>query len=193
MSQEDQIRWNRQHSESAGVDQPASFLRRVLESDSWEIMPGRALDIACGKGRNALYLAGRGFHVTAVDISPVALDVGRKRAEENSLFLDWRQADLENFQLKPAEFDLIININYLQHSLIAQIQTALRSGGHVIFETYLIDQQAIGHPKNPSYLLAHNELLGHFRDFRVLCYREGKFYDAGGWSFRAGILAQKIS
>jgi hypothetical protein len=55
----------------------------------------------------------------------------------------------------------------------------------------LIDQQIIGHPKNPDYLLYHNELLEFFRDFRVLYYREGQFPQSG--AFRAGLLAQKPS
>jgi len=175
------------------VEEPSSFLREILESGSWRLAPARALDVACGKGRNALYLAGRGFHVTAIDISPVALDTGRQEAEKRSLSIDWQQADLENLELESAEYDLIVNINYLQRPLIPGIKTALQAGGHVIFDTYLIDQQAIGHPKNPAYLLAHNELLEHFRDFRVLYYREGKFRDAHEASFRAGILAQKIA
>ncbi len=73
-----------------------------------------------------------------------------------------------------AAFDLIINFNYLERSLIPKMKSALRVGGHIVFETYLIDQREIGHPKNPEYLLQHNELLDHFREFRVLCYREGK-------------------
>ena len=73
------------------------------------------------------------------------------------------------------------------------MKSALAPGGYIVFETYLIDQQTIGHPKNPDYLLAHNELLNHFRDFRVLCYHEGKFADGGEPSFRAGIFAQKLA
>ncbi|HEY7717064.1 MAG TPA: class I SAM-dependent methyltransferase [Candidatus Binatia bacterium] len=191
MSQDDQIRWNRQHAESGGSEEPSRFLREVLESESWDLPPGRALDLACGKGRNALYLASRGFHVTAVDISPVALERGRRLCEQRLLAVEWQQADLEHLQLKTAEYDLIVNINYLQRSLIENIKTALKTTGHVIFETYLIDQQIIGHPKNPAYLLAHNELLEYFRDFRVLSYREGKFPDAGKPSYRAGIFARK--
>jgi len=71
------------------------------------------------------------------------------------------------------------------------IKAALKAGGFVIFDTYLIDQQTIGHPKNPNYLLQHNELLESFRDFRVLYYREGKLIHNGDVSFRAGIFAQK--
>lgn len=175
------------------MDPPSSFLKQILESDTWEIAPGRALDVACGQGRNALYLASLGFELTALDISAVALEKGRKQAEEGSLSIHWQQADLEQLQFPAAHYDLIVSVNYLQRSLIPQLKTALKTGGHVIFETYLIDQQAIGHPKNPDYLLAHNELLDHFRDFRVLCYREGKFRAAGEASFRAAILARKLA
>jgi 2-polyprenyl-3-methyl-5-hydroxy-6-metoxy-1,4-benzoquinol methylase len=192
LSQDDQARWDRQHAESAGAAQPAIFLRQVLESDAWHLPRGRVLDIACGKGRNSLYLAELGFEVIAMDISAVALDEGRRRAELKQLRIDWRQTDLEDVQLDEAAFDLIVNFNYLQRSLMAQLKRAVKAGGHVIFETYLIDQKEIGHPKNPDYLLRYNELLEHFRDFRVLYYREGKFHDGSEASYRAGILAQRI-
>jgi len=191
MSLDDQVRWDRQHAETHGAEPPSTLLRQILESDGWQCPPGRALDIAAGKGRNALYLAERGFEVVAVDISKVALDVARRHAEQTHLEVDFQQLDLER-SFPQGEYDLILNINYLQRSLIPKIKTALRVGGHVIFETYSIDQQVIGHPKNSNYLLAHNELLTHFRDFRVLYYREGKFSDGGEPSFRAGIFAQKI-
>lgn len=192
MSSNDQVRWDTQHAASGGAEQPASFLREIIERSHWEIPRGRALDVACGKGRNALFLAEQGFDVVALDIAPVALEESRRRAQGKSLVISWQQADLEQVQLPENSFDLVVNFNYLQRSLTPQIKSGLRQGGHVIFETYLIDQQAFGHPKNPNYLLAHNELLNHFREFRVLLYREGKFADSAEPSFRAGIFAQKI-
>jgi len=192
MSLDDQLRWDRQHAEPQGAERPSTFLRQIFESAAWQLLPGRALDIATGKGRNALYLAERGFEVVAVDISNVALSAARRNAQEKHLHVDWQQLDLEQSGFPGGEYDLILNIDYLQRSLITKIKAALRPGGHVICETYLIDQQVIGHPKNPQYLLTHNELLDHFRDFRVLYYREGKFSDAGEPSFRAGIFAQKV-
>jgi tellurite methyltransferase len=191
MSLDDQIRWDRQHAQTLGAEAPSSFLRQIFKTGAWQLPPGRALDIAAGKGRNALYLAERDFEVVAVDISKVALDVARRHAEQTHLKVDFQQLDLEQ-SFPEGEYDLILNINYLQRSLILKIKAALRIGGHVIFETYSIDQQGIGHPKNPNYLLAHNELLDHFRDFRVFYYREGKFSDGGEPSFRAGIFAQRI-
>ena len=192
MASDEQSRWDRQHSSSRGGDQPSSYLRQILESDAWHIPRGLALDVAAGKGRNAIFLAEMGFSVVGIDISSVALEEARRRADEKSLAITWLQADLEQIELPTDAYDLIVNFNYLQRSLFPQIRRALRPQGHVIFETYLIDQQAIGHPKNPAYLLDHQELLGHFPSLRVLCYREGKYIDTREAAFRAGIFAQKI-
>ena len=193
MSSDDQTRWDRQYALSPGADQPSSFLRQILDSDAWDIPRGLALDVAAGTGRNAIFLAERGFRVVAIDISSIALDEARRRAEERSLAISWQQADLEQIELPQAAYDLIVNFNYLQRSLFTQIRKALKVDGQVIFESYLIDQRAIGHPKNPAYLLNRNELLEQFRDFRVLYYREGKFTDAEQPAVRAGIFAQKFS
>jgi 2-polyprenyl-3-methyl-5-hydroxy-6-metoxy-1,4-benzoquinol methylase len=189
---DDKIRWDRQHGLSSGADQPSDFLRQVFESDAWHIPHGLALDVAAGKGRNAIFLAKMGFSVVGIDISTIALEEARRRAEEKSLEISWHRADLEQIELPTAAYNLIVNFNYLQRSLVPQIRRALKPQAHIIFETYLIDQQASGHPKNPAYLLNHNELLDHFRSFRVLCYREGKYTEGGKAAFRAGIFAQKI-
>jgi len=192
MSTDDRIRWDQQHGSSRSAEQPSAFLREIVESDAWPALCGRALDIACGKGRNAIYLAQRGFAVTAQDISLVALEEGRRWALQQDLSIDWQTCDLESTALDHAGFDLIINFNYLQRSLFGPMRQAVKPGGHVIFETYLIDQAALGHPKHPEYLLQHNELLECFRGFRILFYREGKFVDGNGEAFRAGIFAERI-
>jgi len=191
MTTGDQVRWDRQHAAGHGSDHASGFLKEILLSDSWPIPRGRALDIATGKGRNAIFLAEQGFDVVAIDVSPVALDEARQRAAGKSLSISWQQADLERIELPEATYDLVVDFNYLQRSLIPQIKAALKPGGHVIFETYLTGQEILGHPKNPAYLLRHNELLELFRDFRVLCYREGKFSAGEETAFRAGILAEK--
>ena len=192
MSTDDRMRWDSQHLNSPGTERPAAFLREIVESDAWPVLCGKALDIACGKGRNATYLAQRGFTVTALDISTVALEEGRQRAQQRGLEIDWQSCDLEATLLDPAAFDLIINFNYLQRSLFQSMREAVKPGGHVIFETYLIDQAAIGHPKNPEHLLQHNELLDYFHGFRILFYREGRYADGGAPAFRAAIFAQRM-
>ena len=170
---------------------PSAFLRLIFAEFAGVLTGGKALDVASGKGRNAIFLAEQGFDVVAIDVSAVALDEARKRAAAKRLSISWQQADLERIELPEATYDLVVDFNYLQRSLIPQIKAALKPGGHVIFETYLIGQEMIGHPKNPAYLLRDNELLDLFRDFRVLCYREGKFSEGEETAFRAGILAEK--
>jgi tellurite methyltransferase len=191
MASDDRERWDRQHAAKRQTQEPAGFLKEIFQSDHWSIPRGQALDIATGKGQNAIFLAERGFEVLGIDISPVALEGARRCAQEKSLNVTWQQADLELIDLPPQRYDVVLNFNYLQRSLVPQIKKTLKSGGWVIFETYLTDQSTIGHPKNPDYLLLYNELLDFFRDFRVLSYREGKFLQSGGGEFRAGLLAQK--
>src|SRR5512136_410766 len=129
MSTDDRIRWDKQHLSSPGAEQPSAFLREIVESAAWPARRGRALDIACGKGRNAIYLAQRGFAVTALDISRVALEEGRQRALQQSLSIDWQTCDLKSTALDHAGFDLIISFNYLQRSLFGPMRQAVKTGG----------------------------------------------------------------
>lgn len=186
------MKWDGLHAASQEEAAPSGFLKQLFELESRRIQPGKALDIAAGKGKNALFLAERGFNVEAVDISEVALQEARRRAEKRGLQLTLRQTDLDKAELPEASYDLILNINFLQRSLVPKTKKALKVGGHIIFDTYLIDQRAIGHPRNPDYLLGHNELLELFRDFRVLYYREGKCVDGAVESYRAGLLGQRV-
>lgn len=191
MGTEDQKRWDEKHSSRAGHAEASPFLEQIFQSDAWRIPAGKALDVATGKGKNALFLAKRGFQVEAVDISEVALQEARRRAEEENLRVVFRQADLDVAEFPEASYDVILNFNFLLRSLVPKIKRALKPGGYIVFETYLNDQGALGHPRNPAYLLDPNELLELFRDFRVLYYREGIFVESGEEAYRAGLFAQK--
>lgn len=127
----------------------------------------------------------------AIDISPVAREMARRTAQEKCLAIDCQEADLERIELPKEYYDLVVNLNYLQRSLVPQIKKTLKPGGWVIFETYLMDQSQVGGLINPDYLLRHNELLDLFRDFRVLYYHEEKFAQSREGAFRAALLAQK--
>jgi tellurite methyltransferase len=150
--------------------EPARFLAENLE-----ILPkGRALDVAMGSGRNAIYLAKMGFEVEGIDISSEAVRDALKRARSVGVSLEARVADLEgDYRIERGAYHVILCFNYLQRSLIPQIKEGLRVGGMVVYETFIIDQARFGKPRNPDYLLKHNELLEMFRDFRCLRYREG--------------------
>lgn len=189
---EDQKRWDEKHETGHGTGQPSRFLEQIFQRHAGRIQPGRALDIATGRGRNALFLAERGFGVEAIDISEVGLLEARRRAEEKGLTITFRQTDLDHCELPQAAYDLVLNFNFLLRSLIPKMKSALKLGGHIIFETYLIDQRVLGHPRNPAYFLGHNELLELFRDFCILYYREGKLAEGGKEACRAGLFGQKV-
>lgn len=175
-----------------GEESPSFFLRQLFDHGSWQLHPGRALDIATGKGRNALFLAEKGFRVEAIDASETALQEAQKRADEKGLRVAFRQADVTTVEFSDTTYDMILNFNFLERSLIPKIKRALKLGGYVVFETYLVEQRVLGHPKNPLYLLGHNELLEFFRDFRILYYREGKSVKDGKEAYRAGLFGQKL-
>jgi SAM-dependent methyltransferase len=151
---------------------PAAFLvanRSLLPA-------GRALDLAMGAGRNAVYLAKEGFQVEGIDISAEAVDKALTLAAGEGAKISTIVADLENgYVLPPATYDVIVCFYYLHRPLIAEIKQALRPGGVVVYETYNADQAQWGRPSNPDHLLQPNELFNMFCDYRVLRYREGVF------------------
>lgn len=151
---------------------------------------GRALDIAMGNGKNAVFLAQNGFNVEGIDISEEAVKAASELAGQVGVSIDARVEDLEsNFRMKESAYDVIICFHYLQRTLIPQIKRGIRKGGIVVYETFIVDQAQFGKPRNPDYLLQHNELLDMFREFRCLRYREGIFK---GPRAVAGIVAQRV-
>jgi 2-polyprenyl-3-methyl-5-hydroxy-6-metoxy-1,4-benzoquinol methylase len=158
--------------------------------DNITLLPkGRALDVAMGTGRNAIFLAQQGYEVKGVDISPEAVAEALDKARQVGVEIKTEVADLEaGFLLPINTYDVIICFNYLQRSLIPDMKAALKAGGMMVYETYIVDQAQFGKPSNPDFLLKHNELLEDFRDFRVLRYREGL---VGPRQYAASIVAEK--
>ncbi len=165
---------------------PAGFL-----VENTGLLPrGRALDVAMGRGRNAIYLAHIGFDVEGVDCSAEAVQEALARAGQEGVSIKAWVDDLEKIPYFDEEtYDLVICFNYLQRSLIPQMKNWVRTGGMVVYETYIVDQAQFGRPRNPDHLLRHNELLHMFCDFRVLRYHEGVI---DGKRAVAGIAAQKV-
>ncbi|NPA65050.1 MAG: methyltransferase domain-containing protein [Epsilonproteobacteria bacterium] len=124
--------------------------------------PGRALDLACGVGQNAKYLASLGFLVDAIDISHEAL----KRIGEHPGITPIL-ADLRHYELPKERYDLIVVTNFLDRRLFGPIKEALRKDGVVIYETMTYEKKRF----NPAYLLERNELLKAFGDLEVIYYR----------------------
>jgi SAM-dependent methyltransferase len=170
-----------------GPKSPSEFIVAVAD----RLPRGRVLDVATGEGRNALFFAARGDRVVGIDRSHEALMAARRAAATCGLRLDLVCADLEEYPLPRACFDVVVNCRYLQRSLVPAMVQTVRPGGVVVFETFLIDQLEFGHPRNPAFLLQHNELLRLFADLRVLYYEEGQFESGGRPAHLARLVAQR--
>jgi tellurite methyltransferase len=187
-------RWNRRWSES-GIDalarEPASWL---VENRELALAAGgrRALDLACGDGRNAAYLAELGFEVDAVDVSDVVIGRLRAAAAPRRLAIDARQVDLEREALPVDRYDLVVQINYLQRDLFGSVAAALRPGGIVIAETFMrTDMPGAQRELDPRYLLDEGELRTAFPGLVVLRYREGVSQHADRPRAVASLIARR--
>lgn len=171
MSFADQTHWDQRYTTISTTPLPA----RVL-TDNQHLLPdrGQALDLACGLGGNALWLAQRGLTVDAWDCSQVALDKLQQSATQRNLSLTTRMVDLDDALLPLATFDLIVVSGFLSRTLCPSISAALRPGGLLAYQTYTrerVDAFPAG-PKNPDYLLLTGELLTLFSSLAPCVYRE---------------------
>lgn len=184
-------RWDERYRREEGPEGPADLL---LEQASLLPEGGRALDVAMGTGRNALYLASLGFRVTGIDISAVAVARCRQRARARGLSLTAIVADLEQYQLPLAEYDLIVNFYYLQRSLAGPLVAALKPGGVLVFETFTLEQQRFGYgPKDPEHMLRPGELAKLFPTLEPLFYREAVVPGDKGPKAIASLIGRKPS
>jgi SAM-dependent methyltransferase len=175
MSREERAAWDERFrtGDHAGTE-PDPFLLELDEYSDFFPQRRQALDVACGAGRNAVWLVEHAWQVTAVDISLQGLGLARELALEHGVHLDLLCLDLDAAPALPANhFDLVICFFYLQRSLFPQLHSTLRPGGIIVYKTYTLDQPRFsGGPRHPMHLLEPQELLTAFEGFRVLCYRE---------------------
>ena len=187
MSEAQRGEWDQRHrGKPAGEAEP--FLLAMLA----RIPRGVVLDVAGGRGRNALALARAGMRVVAVDYSAEAMRLLAATARD-ARFAIWPVVgNLDSFHLKDESFDAIVNINFLDRALFPKFEHALRPGGVLIADTFLIDQAAIGHPRDPRFLLGHGELRALAGGLEIEEYREGSVtYPGGERAFRASMLARR--
>jgi tellurite methyltransferase len=194
MSEADRRKWDERYRGGAyaGREHPTALLAE------WEprLVRGRALDVACGAGRNSLFLASAGWQVDAVDISPVALARAREIAMSRGLGIHWIEADLEvdpGRMLPPGPYDLIVMTRYVNRPLFRLLPDRLACGGTFICDQHVDSTADVTGPKTPDFRLRHNELLqavaGAGPEHRVLYYREDLVTEPDG---RDAALAQLV-
>jgi 2-polyprenyl-3-methyl-5-hydroxy-6-metoxy-1,4-benzoquinol methylase len=138
---------------------------------------GSALDVACGRGRNALWLARQGFDTTAIDRDATTVAALEDRARREGLPLQALAMDLEarGATLGDAAYDVIVVVHYLHRPLFPALVSALRPGGVLVYETFTTAQAARGRPTNPAFLLAPGELPRLVAPLEIRAAREGDY------------------
>jgi len=191
MNRERRATWDERHRETTPGDPEPSLIEMMPL-----MPPGTALDIAAGTGRNSLALARGGWRVVAADFSVTGLHALAGVAHRDNLKIDAVAADLEeSFPFRPNAFDVIINISYLDRALLPQLKSALRPGGVMLCDTFLIDeadQAGHGHLRNTRFTLDRYELRALLDGLELLRYREGLVvYASGKRAWRASALARR--
>ena len=165
--------WDKRYQQGEHVqDEPHAL---VIDHAA-KMIPGRALDVASGTGRHAIWLAERGWQVTAVDNSRAAMEILEQRARAKAVTIQSCLADLERheFVIEADSYDLIVVCNYLQRDLFPSIRAGTRPGGVVIAVISMVDDDPNIRPMNPAYLLRPGELRAEFDGWEWIHNFEGK-------------------
>jgi SAM-dependent methyltransferase len=177
MSKQDRDKWNQRYAQgSYHKNNPVTLVEEWLP-----VLPvGRALDVACGAGRNAILLAQAGYQVDAIDISREGLNLARQNAENQGLSINWIEQDLDQAYQFDTDYDLIIVMWYVNLELITRLCDCLASGGYLICQEHLVtDREVIG-PTSPCYRVAPGELREAVSGVDVLLYEESIETNAEG-------------
>lgn len=169
--------------------EPNAFLVRAIGGHK----PGRALDVAMGQGRNALWLASQGWDVTGFDVSPEGIAEARREAAKRGLKIDARVAAYETFDWGVAQWDLIVFSYFFPREALPKVWTALRPGGVIVVETFHLDTARV-RPTGGGF--RNNEAVEVLKNYRVLLYEDVE--DRQDWGLPYGatnrlvrVLAQK--
>lgn len=166
------LHWNARYAAGGGPRKttPHPWLVHHL----WRLRPGRALDIACGMGRDSIFLARRGFRVHGIDFSAVALSEAQRRARaaDVSHRVSFILADLTAFAFPREHYDLVICFSYWEPKLKATLREAVKPGGFIIYETFNVWWKWTRPEVEERFLLQPGELLDWLKDWRVWAYRE---------------------
>ena len=192
MSEQDRSHWEERYASGAYGERthPSELLvswaprvlasRRSSGSGSQPRQP-RALDVACGTGRNARYLAGLGFEVDALDIAEAGLVRARGLAEADGLSVRWLQHDLDGgLPEELSGFDLILLVRYVNLPLLRELGGRLKPGGWIICEEHLQTRAEVVGPGNPDFRVAPGALADAVKGLEVLLTEEGLSRDPDG-------------
>jgi len=173
MADSDRRRWDEKYEgrNVAATAQPDPWLADSVAG----LAPGRALELACGTGHNATWLAAQGWRVDALDISPTGLALAEARAHELGLSVNWIAADLDSWRPLQKAYDLVVVVRFLDRKQLPGIVLeALAPGGRLVYETFshLQCDREDNHLRSRTYALAPGELRQLYSALEEIKYEE---------------------
>ena len=189
MSQQDRDKWNQRYAEdSYQKNNPVTLVTDWLS----RIPVGRALDVACGAGRNSLLLAQNGFDVDAIDISREGLDQARQTAGKQDLEINWIEHDLDETYPFADDYSLILVMWYVDLALIRKLCECLAPGGYLVCQEHLVTDQDVIGPTSASFRVAPGELREAVSELEIVSYEESiEPVPEGGQVASARVVARK--
>lgn len=147
---------------------------RFLVSEVASMAAGKALDLACGEGRNAVWLATQGWSVVGVDFSPLGLDKAAALADRTGVDVGWILADVTKYEAEASYFDLVVLL-YLQlpadklESALARASSAMAPGGTLVIVAHHADNitEGFAGPQDPTILQTPEQLAGYLPDLHI--------------------------
>ncbi|KYH26194.1 50S ribosomal protein L3 glutamine methyltransferase [Halalkalicoccus paucihalophilus] len=166
MTDDERAHWNERYREREPPTEPSDLLREWID----DLPEGRALDVATGGGRNAIFLAGHDYAVDAIDVSEEGLGIARERAEDRGLSerIEFVRSDVEDHDFPAAVYDVIVVSHYYSLNALPGFKRALAPGGVLLYEHRL-------HPPGDgshTFRFRPNDLLRATLDLRVVRYEE---------------------
>jgi SAM-dependent methyltransferase len=164
--------WDRRYAEVENLwsAKPNRFLVAEVEG----LAPGRALDLACGEGQNAIWLAGLGWQVEGVDYSPVAIEKARARAQRDGVDVDFRERDLVAYEPEPGAYDLVLllylHLPPVEHrAVLARAAAALAPGGTLVVlgHDLLNASEGVGGPRDDSLLYTPTDVVAELPGLEI--------------------------
>jgi len=188
-----QLKWNKRY-QCASADARSLEPAQIL-SEYGYLLPdtGAALDLACGLGGNALYMARRQLRVDAWDLSDVAIGRLIQQAESENLAITAQVRDVLQYPPSADTYDVIVVSRFLERTIIPSLIQSLKPAGLVFYQTFSKNKDTNAGPNNPAFLLDENELLRLFSGLTILVYHEeGQVGDCReGLRNEAALVAQK--
>ena len=172
---------------------PAKVVELFVDQYAGLCVNKKGLDLACGSGRDSVYMAANGWSMTSVDYSESALERLQALAETNRQRVNVKKIDLQRDPLKldrlREQYSAVVVIRYLHRELFEQLRSLIAPKGFIIYQTFLTGCEQFGSPKNPRFLLKSGELAELFSDFKI--YKDQIEYLSDGRPTNC-FIAQKL-